>query len=99
MVMSPAFKQNVMSINIFWKNESSLTSQTIDLVEKLFKPNIAGVNFAKIFNLNQQDLNHIYGFRLQIFMNTKRSVDPEGIFDNDFSERLFPSQVQAFHDL
>lgn len=97
--MSPAFKQRVMSVNIFWKDDSPLTSQMIDLVENIFKPNIAGVNFAKKFNLNQQDLNNIYRFRLQIFMNTKRSVDPEGIFDNDLSGRLFPNQVQAFHDL
>lgn len=99
-IMSPAYGKRVLSINFFWKNDSDEIAKKIDFVESLFKPIMAAVNFSKRFNLTHQDLVNIYGFRFNLFLNTKNSLDPLGVFDNNFSQRVFKKrEIEAFHDL
>jgi FAD/FMN-containing dehydrogenase len=84
--LSPAFDRSVAYIAV-WEGERSLAFyQELEDILSLYqgRPHWGKINF-----LNYEKVVNLYGVNLQKFIHVKRRLDPQEIFSNDFTHRIF----------
>ena len=81
-LMSSAYKKFVFGINISWILDEPVVVPIMDALEKKIIHLIHGTNFSKNFNYGYQDIEKIFGSRIQKFRNLRDQYDSQKKLEN-----------------
>ena len=81
--MSPAWKQDSMSIHFTWKPETAEVLKVLPLIEARLAPFNARPHWAKVFTMPPSRIREVYS-NIPQFQALAKQFDPAGKFRNQF---------------
>jgi xylitol oxidase len=84
--LSPAYKQDIVSIHFTWKQDNKKVMQIISKIEEKLRPFDFIPHWGKLFTISGLELKSRYP-KLKDFINLAKRMDPEGKWKNDFLNR------------
>ena len=87
--LSPAFETDVLGIHFTWQPDQPGVERLLPVIERALEPLDARPHWGKLFTLDgaAERMPRLYR-RWDDFVALRRSLDPRGVFGNDFLSRL-----------
>ncbi|PWW02826.1 xylitol oxidase [Paenibacillus cellulosilyticus] len=82
--MSPCYRQDSVGLHFTWKPEWESVRQLLPLIEQALAPFEARPHWAKLFTMEPDKVQSLYGQRLSDFRHLLLQYDPTGKFRNAF---------------
>lgn len=87
--LSPCHRRDALAFHFTWLPDPEQVLPAVRAVEEALAPYDARPHWGKVFTTGAADLAGSYE-RWADFRRLLAAYDPEGVFRNDFTERLFP---------